>query len=74
MLYIVIAAISGPVIGASLMLLSLQFTSVGVSSTLTNTTPIILIPIGYFVFKEKITVRAIFGTMIAIAGIAVLFT
>lgn len=74
MRFIMIAAVSGPVIGASLVLLSLQFTTVGVSSTLTNTTPIILIPIGYFVFKEKITARAIVGTMIAIAGIAVLFT
>jgi len=74
MVFIFIAAVSGPVIGASLVLLSLQFTSVGVSSTLSNTTPIILIPIGYFVFKEKITLRAIVGTIIAIAGIAILFT
>lgn len=74
MLFILVAAVSGPVIGASLVLMSLQYTSVGVSSTLANTTPIILIPIGYFVFKEKITMRAIVGTVIAIAGIAVLFT
>ena len=74
MVFILIAAVSGPVIGASLILVSLQFTSVGVSSTLANTTPIILIPIGYFIFKEKITVRAIVGTLVAIAGIAVLFT
>lgn len=74
MRFIMVAAVSGPVIGASLVLVSLQFTSVGVSSTLANTTPIILIPIGYFVFKERITLRAIIGTVIAIAGIAILFT
>ncbi len=74
MLFVCIAAVSGPVIGASLVLVSLQFTSVGVSSTLANTTPIILIPIGYFVFKERITMRAIIGTIIAIVGVAVLFT
>ena len=57
MVFILIAAVSGPVIGASLILVSLQFTSVGVSSTLANTTPIILIPIGYFhLLKKKITV------------------
>lgn len=74
MKFILGAAIVGPVIGASLVLVSLQLTDVGIASTLTNTTPIMLIPIGYFVFKERITLRAIAGTMVAIVGIALLFT
>lgn len=74
MKFIVGASVMGPVIGASLILVSLQFTTVGVSSTLTNTTPIMLIPIGYFVFKELITLRAVAGTIVAIIGIAILFT
>jgi len=69
-----VAAISGPVIAGTLLLLSLQFIPVGVSTTLSHTTAIILIPISYFVFKEKITLRAIVGTVIAIVGIAILFT
>lgn len=68
------AASSGPVLAGSLLLLSFQFISVGVSTTLSHTTAIILIPIGYFVFKEKITPRAIVGTIITIIGIAILFT
>lgn len=74
MKHILIASLAGPALGSSLVLLSLQFTSVGISSTLTNTTPIMLIPIGYFVFRERITLRAISGTIVAIIGIAVLFT
>lgn len=74
MKYIVVASIVGPVIGASLVLVSLQFASVGVSSTLVNTSPIMLIPIGYLIFKERITSRAIMGTVVAIVGIAILFT
>lgn len=73
MKHILIASLAGPALGSSLVLLSLQFTSVGISSTLTNTTPIMLIPIGYFVFRERITLRAISGTIVAIIGIAVLF-
>lgn len=72
-IYLIIASLAGPVFGTTFVLLSLQFTSVGVSSTLTATTPIVLIPIGYLVFGDKITYRAVIGTGIAIAGVAVLF-
>ena len=67
------AALSGPVIAGSLLLLSFQRVPVGVSTTLSHTTAIILIPIGYFVFRERITLRAIAGTIITIIGIGILF-
>jgi drug/metabolite transporter (DMT)-like permease len=67
------AALSGPVIAGSALLLSFQFIPVGVSTTLSHTTAIFLIPIGYFVFKERITLRAIIGTIVTIIGIAILF-
>lgn len=73
MIFLICASLAGPVLGTTFVLLSLQFTSVGVSSTLTATTPIVLIPIGYLVFGEKITFRAVIGTCLAIAGVAVLF-
>ena len=73
-LQLAVAALSGPVIAASLLLLSFQYVSVGVSTTLSNTTAIILIPLGYFIFKEQITLRAIIGTVVTIIGIAILFT
>ena len=73
LLVLTFASLVGPVIGTTLVLLSLQYTSVGISSTLTGTTPILLIPIGYVVFAEKITRRAVIGTVIAIAGVALLF-
>lgn len=68
------AALSGPVISGSLLLLSFQFVPVGVATTLSHTTAIILIPVGYFVFKEQITPRAIIGTIVTVIGIAILFT
>jgi drug/metabolite transporter (DMT)-like permease len=67
------AAISGPVIAGSLLLLSFQYIPVGVSTTLSHTTAIMLIPISFFVFNERITARAIFGTIVTITGIAILF-
>jgi drug/metabolite transporter (DMT)-like permease len=35
--------------------------------------PVILLPVSYFVFKEKISWQAILGTILAIVGVAVLF-
>jgi drug/metabolite transporter (DMT)-like permease len=69
-----IAAISGPVIAGSLILLSFQLIPVGVTTTLSHTTAIIMIPLSYFFFKERITSRAIIGTIVAIVGIAIMFS
>ena len=71
--FLTLASLAGPVIGTTLLLVSLQFTSVGISSTLTSTTPIFLIPISFVIFGEAITARACFGTIVAVAGVALLF-
>ncbi len=36
-------------------------------------TPILILPISYFVLKEKIGWQALLGTVLAISGVAVLF-
>ena len=36
-------------------------------------TPVIILPISYFFFKEKIGWLAVLGTALAIAGMAILF-
>lgn len=66
-------AVTGPVAGASLVMFALQHAPIGIASTLANLTPIFLIPIGYVVFKERITRRAVIGTLIAMSGTALLF-
>lgn len=68
-----LAALAGPVAGTTLVLLSLQYTTVGVSSTLTGTSPIFMIPLAYLVFGERASLRAITGTLVAVAGVALLF-
>jgi drug/metabolite transporter (DMT)-like permease len=72
-LQLVAATIAGPVIGVWLSLVAVQRTSVGIASTLSALTPIFLIPISYFVFKEHVTRQAIFGTIIATIGTVLLF-
>ncbi len=70
---VVIATLAGPVIGVWLALISVQLAPLGVVTTLQSLPPVFLIPIGYFVFKERITRRGILGTLIALIGSVLLF-
>ena len=72
--YVLVATIAGPVLGVFFSLAAVKYTEdIGVASTLQSLPPIFLLPIGYFFFKEKISTRAIVGTVIALAGVAILF-
>jgi drug/metabolite transporter (DMT)-like permease len=66
-------AFVGPFLGVWLSLIAVQHAPVGIASTLTSLTPIMLIPLSRIVFKEAITWRAVGGTVFAIAGTAILF-
>ena len=70
---IALGALFGPLLGVSASLLAVQHAEVGVASTLMALPPVIILPISYFAFKEKIGWQAIVGTLLAIAGVAVLF-
>jgi drug/metabolite transporter (DMT)-like permease len=45
---------------------------VGVASTLMSLPPVFLLPISHFVFGERIGLRAVAGTLVAIIGVAML--
>ncbi len=66
-------SIVGPVIGVILSLEAINNTNIGIASTLMSLSPIILIPVSHFMYKEKITWRAVVGTLVAIGGAAWLF-
>lgn len=66
-------AATGPFIGVWLSLIAIQLTEVGVASTLMALSPIILLPVGRLLFKERIGWKAVTGTLIAVAGVAMLF-
>lgn len=66
-------AIAGPFLGVWLSLISIQKAPLGIASTLMSLAPIILLPVGRLLFAERIAIRAIGGTVIAIIGTAMLF-
>lgn len=71
--YILGGAFFGPVLGIFFSLVGIQNTQVGVASTLQALPPVFLIPIGYYFMNERVSPRAIFGTLVALAGVAMLF-
>jgi drug/metabolite transporter (DMT)-like permease len=70
---VALAALIGPVIGVSLSLLAVQNTAVGVASVLTSLSPIFMLPFSRFFFKEHLGWQPIAGTLLAMAGVVVLF-
>ncbi len=66
-------AIAGPFVGVTLSMIALSQARVGIASTLMALQPVLLLPFAAFVLKEKIGIRAIAGTALAVAGVACLF-
>ena len=74
LLQITAGSLTGPVLGVILSLVAIAHTQIGVASTLMSLTPVLLLPVSYLLFREKITPRAIFGTLIALLGVVLLFS
>jgi len=70
---IVVGTITGPFIGMTFSLAAVQLTQVGIASTLMALSPVILLPLAHWIFKERITQRAIAGTVVAMVGVAMIF-
>ena len=73
LLLIIVGAVFGPFLGVSVSMLAIQKAQVGIASTLMALPPVFLLPISYFVFKERYGWGVILGTFIAITGVALLF-
>lgn len=63
----------GPFLGIWFSLTAVQLTRVGIAATLMALPPVILIPLGYLIYRERVSWRAVVGTILAIAGVALIF-
>jgi drug/metabolite transporter (DMT)-like permease len=70
---VALGSIIGPYLGITLSFLAVTNTKVGIASTLMATMPIIMLPLTYFFYKEKLTTKSIVGAFIAVAGVSLLF-
>ncbi len=70
--YMFLGTLFGPVLGVSFSLLAIQHLPVAIAQTIFALLPIVVLPINYFYYKEKITIQAICACIIAVLGVFVL--
>ncbi|AFZ35427.1 protein of unknown function DUF6 transmembrane [Stanieria cyanosphaera PCC 7437] len=69
---IILASFASTYLGIWLQQISLKFTSTGIAQTLLSTSPLFILPIA-LALGEKVSLRAILGVLVAVAGIGLLF-
>lgn len=69
---ILAGSVVGPYLGIWFSLVAVQMAPVGIAATLMALPPVILIPLGYIVFGERVSQRGIAGTFVAFVGVALL--
>jgi len=70
---LLIAAFIGAFLGTWLSIFALKNTYVTVATVLNSTSPLFILPLAVWVLKERVSVRAVVGACIALAGIALYF-
>jgi len=73
MAFCLAGALVGPFFGVWMSLYALKFIPAGIAATLNSMTPVIVIPILIYYYKEKVSLRAVAGAVIAVGGVALLF-
>jgi drug/metabolite transporter (DMT)-like permease len=71
--FILGGSVTGPFLGVWLSLVAVQAVEVGIASTLMALAPVFLLPLSWWIFKERFGWKAIFGTILAVGGGAILF-
>lgn len=68
-----IGSFFGPFLGVSFSLLAVQRTHAGIAQTIMSLTPVFILPVSVLLHKEKINLREVIGTVIAVSGTALFF-
>lgn len=70
---ITVGSLFGPVVGVSLSLMAVKYTSTAIASTLMAITPILIIPVSVIFLKEKVKANEILGALVGVLGVAIIF-
>lgn len=71
--YLLAGSLFGPFLGVAFSLLAIQYTTTGISSTITSIIPVLIIPLSIYVLKEKVSPKEIVGAIISVIGVIILF-
>ena len=70
--FMTLGAFLGPFLGVSMLNASIQRIPTGVTSTLAGMVPVFMIPVAAIVQRERISIRAAIGAIVAVGGVALL--
>jgi len=70
---ITLGAIFGPFLGVYFSLLAVKYTSSGIASTIMAIVPVLIIPPAIIIFKEKVTIKEVIGSVITVIGVMFFF-
>lgn len=71
--FMIAGAFCGPFLGVTLSLAALRFIEAGVAASITAIYPLLTMVIASRFHGERVTPRALLGTLVAVAGVVVLF-
>jgi drug/metabolite transporter (DMT)-like permease len=71
--YILLGSFFGPFLGIGSNLLALKLIPIGIASTIAQLNLLFIIPFSVLLFNEKVNKRELFGSLVAFAGVAILF-
>lgn len=70
---VIIGSIIGPYLGIFLSFIAVINTKVGIASTIMSSSPILMLPLAHYIYKEHLSLKSILGAIVAVLGIAILF-
>ena len=70
---VILGAVLGPFLGISFSLIAIKHANVGIAATIMALVPIIMLPLIRYIYKEKLSWKAIAGAFVAVGGVALLF-
>lgn len=70
--YASVASVISPVLGATLSLYTAMWLNVSIAQTLFSMVPVFILPVLYIHYREKITLQAFLGALIAVGGVLIL--
>jgi drug/metabolite transporter (DMT)-like permease len=72
--FITVGSFFGPFLGVAMSLVAIQNTKAGIASTLIALVPVFVIPLTVLIRKESVNSKEIMGALIAVSGVAIMFS
>ena len=73
MKWIGIGSFFGPFLGVTAMLIALKNASAGIVSTISSTSPVLVIPFSVMIFKDRVSLAEVIGALISVGGVSLFF-